>query len=157
MAMIPQSWTISGLSVELGITRRTVAKRIKDVTPAGENGRGKFYRMADVIPVIYQVNNGQDGAFDSRQEKAKLDRARRIHEEIKIEQLRGELISRKQVEEESNRNCILIRNRIMGLSNRLATMLETAGSYGERFALIDTEIRSALEALADIYKGTDSE
>ena len=157
MAMIPQSWTISRLSVELGITRRTVAKRIKDVTPAGENGRGKFYRMADVIPAIYQLNNGQDGALDSRQEKAKLDRARRIHEEIKIEQLRGELVSLKQVEAESARNAILIRNRIMGLSNRLATMLETAGSYGERFAIIDAEIRLALEALADTYKDSDAE
>ena len=157
MAMIPKDWTISGLSVELGISRRTIAKRIAGVPAVAENGRGKFYRMCDVIPAIYRLNNSDDDALDGSQEKALLDRARRIHEELKVEQLRGELISASQVYEESDRNAILIRNRIMGLSDRLAMMLETAGSYKERFALIDTEIRSALEALADTHKDTDAE
>ena len=52
MAMQAQSWSIQALSVELGIDRRTVAKRLDGLPPVRVEGRTKFWRMADAAPLL---------------------------------------------------------------------------------------------------------
>ena len=36
MGMVRQLWSVSGLSIELGINRRTLSKRLSDLRPDGE-------------------------------------------------------------------------------------------------------------------------
>jgi hypothetical protein len=64
MAMQAQLWTMSGLAVELGWDRRTVAMRCSKVPPAGEINGAKAWKIADVIR--YAMN-------DARQRKAELE------------------------------------------------------------------------------------
>ena len=47
--MQPQTYSINALSTELGIDRRTLAKRLADVPPAKGSGRAKCWRLADVL------------------------------------------------------------------------------------------------------------
>jgi len=49
MSMQPQTWSISGLAVELGMDRRTLAKRLAHVPPVTGTGRRKRWRLADVL------------------------------------------------------------------------------------------------------------
>ena len=51
MAMQPSTYSLNALSVELGIDRRTLAKRLADVPPAEVRGRSKRWRMQDVLKV----------------------------------------------------------------------------------------------------------
>jgi hypothetical protein len=49
MPMQPELWTQSGLAVELGWDRRTVAARCAKVPPAGEISGVKAWKIADVL------------------------------------------------------------------------------------------------------------
>lgn len=52
MAMRPRLWTISGLAVELGRDRRTVAKALARVPPAGKVGGHDAWRLADALKAL---------------------------------------------------------------------------------------------------------
>src|SRR3954449_7350596 len=52
MAMRPRLWTISGLAVELGRDRRTIAKALARVPPAGRVGGHDAWRMADALQAL---------------------------------------------------------------------------------------------------------
>lgn len=49
MAMQKQTWSISGISVELGIDRRTLAKKLDSLEPVEVKGKSRLYHLADVI------------------------------------------------------------------------------------------------------------
>jgi phage terminase Nu1 subunit (DNA packaging protein) len=86
--MIAQDWSINGLSVELKMDRRTVAKIIdeSDVESAGNKGNYKTYRMAAVVNAML----GSD-ELDLQQERAKLavEQTRRL--QLKNDQEEGRL------------------------------------------------------------------
>ena len=52
MSMQPQLWSISALSVEFGVDRRTIAKRLAPMAPAGMKNGSPVYRLADATRVI---------------------------------------------------------------------------------------------------------
>jgi hypothetical protein len=53
MAMTPQLFSISGLAVELGLDRRTVATRLRDVRPDGVLPRGSpGWRLATALRAL---------------------------------------------------------------------------------------------------------
>lgn len=56
MAMQPTLWSINALATEFGLDRRTVAKRLADVPPAGERAGHPVWRLADALPAL----TGQD-------------------------------------------------------------------------------------------------
>lgn len=57
MAMQKQKYSISGLSVELGIDRRTLAKRLDPLQPVEVKGKSNFYHMSDVIQHLRLLAN----------------------------------------------------------------------------------------------------
>ena len=52
MPMQPGLWSVNGLATELEIDRRTVARRLRDVPPAGKRGGHPVWRMADALPAL---------------------------------------------------------------------------------------------------------
>lgn len=52
MAMQPQRWSISALSVELGMDRRTIAKRLADLRPIAEENGVKYYSLRDALKYL---------------------------------------------------------------------------------------------------------
>src|SRR5262245_44869710 len=46
--MIPQHWSVNGLATELGVDRRTIARRLHAVKPAGDGTHGPLYLMREV-------------------------------------------------------------------------------------------------------------
>jgi len=73
MAYVAKDWSISALSVELGMDRRTLGKRMAGVEPVRVSGKSKFYRMADVVRALVSA---QTVSGDSAFEKSRLDRLR---------------------------------------------------------------------------------
>ncbi len=55
MALQRQLWSINALSVELGIDRRTLAKRLQDLPPAQESPN--VYRLRDVLDCLRQYQD----------------------------------------------------------------------------------------------------
>lgn len=52
MALTKQGWSISGLSVELGIDLRTLCKHIHRVQPVRVDGNVKLYRLDEVVSLL---------------------------------------------------------------------------------------------------------
>ena len=50
--MTTKLWSISALAVEFGLDRRTTAKRIEGITPAGELSGNPAWRLRDVAHVL---------------------------------------------------------------------------------------------------------
>jgi hypothetical protein len=46
--MVPQHWSVNGLATELGVDRRTIARRLHAVKPAGNGPHGPLYLMGEV-------------------------------------------------------------------------------------------------------------
>lgn len=69
MAMQRQNWSINGLAAELGIDRRTLAKRLQDLPPAQDEPRTYTLRA-----VLDHLRQWQDGLPDLEQvEKVNVD------------------------------------------------------------------------------------
>ncbi len=57
MAMQKQTWTINGLSTELGMDRRTLSKRLSNLPPAEqEQQKGKTVRRWHLQNVLTHLN-----------------------------------------------------------------------------------------------------
>ena len=133
-----------------GKAYRTLKKAMDGLQPVGAgSGGANLWESKQALPLIYGIGKGTEGRFDAQAEKARLDKERADNMELKNAQLRGELIHIDAIREESDRNAVSIRNRFLSMPDRLAQMLETCSSFTERRAVIDSEIRRALEALAD--------
>lgn len=52
MAMAKTLWSISALSVEFGMDRRTVARKIEHIKSASKNGEPKQWFLADVVGAL---------------------------------------------------------------------------------------------------------
>jgi len=57
MAMHQTLWTVSGLSVEIGTDRRTLAKKLDSLRPVEVKGKSRFYHMADVLAHLEMLDN----------------------------------------------------------------------------------------------------
>jgi hypothetical protein len=67
MAMNPQLWSLSGLSIELGIDRRTLAKRLSSLRPDGEGiEAGKTVRRWRLARVLRHLKAAGAGADERR-------------------------------------------------------------------------------------------
>jgi hypothetical protein len=64
MAMTSQEWTISALAVEFGMDRRTVARRIGAIAPAGEKAGAPVWRLAEVARALIGDVEGQGATGD---------------------------------------------------------------------------------------------
>lgn len=70
MSMTPNLYTISGLAVEWGKDRRTVARKISNVQPAEVKGKVKYYRLADVADLLADQKRTNNSASTSDDEWA---------------------------------------------------------------------------------------
>ncbi len=59
MAMTPKTWTISALAVEFRLDRRTVARRLDGIRPAGQEQGADVWRLDDVAAAL--VGGGGNG------------------------------------------------------------------------------------------------
>lgn len=138
MSMTPELYSISALAVELGMDRRTVAAKLKDLQPAEVKGRVKKYKMVDALAAIR--GGGAEGALDLSQETARLRRAQAEKTEIEVARLRGELLAGKEVARATAGYIIACRSRLLSMPPRLA---QRAAS------LFGCDPREAEELLAD--------
>ncbi len=145
MALTAQEWTVSGLSVELGLDRRTLGKHLKGVKPIREAGKSKYYYMAQVV----QVLRGSSEAGSYEEERTRLTKAQADHEELKVSEYRGDLIPSGVVSQLWGDMVGAMRARLLALPPRLASKAIAATGLREIEDFARTEVYAALTELAD--------
>ncbi len=148
--MQPILWTLSGLAVELGRDRRSLARDLEGLKPDEEQGkRGRMERkwlMRRVVEhlTVRPAPNGVPGDWATQHER--LAAAQADARELANAELRGELGRYSVWREELERMVVAVKSNLLALPSKLAPMLE--GDLAARRAVLDQGIRDALTALA---------
>lgn len=119
--MISKDWTLSALAVELGVDRRSLARRLEGLTPASESTRGKrterLYKLAAVVAHLYERERP---GLDLNDERAKLAVLQQEKLQLEIAELRGELVRVPAVEERWHELLAAVRAKLLALPAKLA-------------------------------------
>lgn len=146
--MTPQTWTINALSVELGIDRRSLARRLEGLSPMSERKIGRrterLYRMRDVF--AHLQSSGED-KLDINVERARLAQLQGEKLQIEIAEVRGRLISTDAVVEHWSGMVTEARGKLLALPAR-ATLMVVRKTEAEICAVLTDLIYEALHAFA---------
>src|SRR5262245_14122642 len=159
MAMTASIFSISALSVELGLDRRTVTAGLKDTPPDGTDARGyPGWRLRTALASLGYQRIGQRNSGDASYEtsRERWMRARAARAELELRERRGELTEvAPLLQEVQQRWCnivLQVRTRFLGLPSRLAARhaaLKTPQSTFEVSMKIVREVLNVLAANAD--------
>jgi hypothetical protein len=93
--MVPERWSVNRLACELGMDRRSLARKLEGLEPVEErkaetgNRTERFYRLADVFA---HLANGSAEKLDLNAERARLTIVQRQKLEMELGEMQGELI-----------------------------------------------------------------
>lgn len=130
-----------------GKDRETIAKRLSELKPAEEDGRGKYYDSWEALSLIYAAD--QRHGLNQKIQQAELE----IQKE-KLTKLRNEneLASGKQVliddvSTQVGREYSFVKQKIMALPSKLAKACAIETDAEKVFTLIHTQVNEVLAEL----------
>lgn len=147
MALQAQEWTINGLSVELAIDRRTLGKRLSGLQPFREDGRYKYYLMADVHKHLSAAKgSGEERTIE--EEKRRLTTAQADKTELEVETMRGTLIPADQVESVWMNMVSAFRAKILSIPHKLAPQAIACANVADAEQVLRAGVYEALTELS---------
>ncbi len=147
MAMTAQHWSISGLSVELKLDRRTLAKRLQGLEPDSEDKRAKYYLMASVIEHLYI--NSENEKLDLAQEQALLAQARRKKIEAENDLMSGQLCNTDEMIGYVVKQISTCKSKLLAIPQQAHEVLQ-AKDYAEAVMVLRDLITQALEEISAV-------
>lgn len=148
MAMTQKLWTLSALSVEFGMDRRTLAKRMNDVTPAKTDKRAAYYKLEDAARAIFAGANTPD-VMSWDEARARKVAAEAEMAEIELAKERGLLLPVEMVAEINENIFGVFRARMTALPAKAAPDVFSADSLTEAKTLLKQHINAALDELSN--------
>lgn len=140
-----------------GFSYRALRKRLVGLSPVGV-GRTKanLWDSKEALPAIYGRNGSKekkhslkDDILSFNSEKTRLAKEQADGQALKNAEHRRELIPASEITETWGRIVTAAKLQFLALPDRLSQMLETASTAKERRTIIETEVKSILEGLAD--------
>src|SRR4051812_15444829 len=115
-------WTISELATELGIDRRTMAKRLEGLEPDQNetDGAGRQHRKYLLARVFGHLVEGEDGGLKLDDERARLAHEQANRAEMENEVRRGELLDAERVGEDIENTFNTFRQKLLSAPTKLA-------------------------------------
>lgn len=150
MAMRSGLWSISAIATEFGMDRRTVAKRLDGIEPAGEKSGHSAWRLSDVVSALTGKSREQQEEVDEVRDKARLMRAKADIAEFEARRLGGELVPVGDAEAAWIDAVARFRARCLGIPSKAAPMVAQEGLPEACHEIIETFIHEALAELAEI-------
>ena len=152
MGMIRQLWSVNGLSVELGVDRRTLSKRLSGLHPDGEGIEGgKTVRRWHLMHVLKHLQAADRVTAAEGQAvlagRARLTRARARRAELEVAALERDLLPVDQVVEGWQQLVAAFRARCLAMPSRLAPQLAMRETR-EIQAVLTAAVREALTELS---------
>lgn len=141
MACQAQVWSVNALATEFKIDRRTVAKRIEGIPHVKEDGRSKFWLIADVAAALLVQDRPSGGMQELEGKKlaAEADIA-----EMKAAQMRAELVSVSEVGIQIDRAVAAVRARAQGWPSKYAPIVRPDDPTAAR-AILDAAVLELLD------------
>ena len=115
MALQAQLWSLNALSTELDRDRRSLARRLQDLTPDEQvKHAGRQIKRWWLRRVLAHLDAQTTTALDLNQERARLAKIQAEKIEYEVARLRGTLIDAKAVERVWSRVIVDLRTRLLG-------------------------------------------
>ena len=131
--------------------RRTVTKRLKGIEPAGIEAGHPVWRLGEAVRAIFAM----PGAGEAEALRHRLLAAQTEKAETELEQLKGELVRRGEVEAEAFRHGRAERDALTAWASRIGPVVaaELAVDAARLTTLLSQEVRQYLEERADAASG----
>ena len=78
----PQLWSLNGLASEVGLDRRTLAKRLKGTAPDGQLNGNPAWHLSTVLKVLQRSERPAASSATCRVEPELIDEIERTHEAL---------------------------------------------------------------------------
>lgn len=140
-------YTVNSLSVTLGMDRRTIADRFRDVEPARIEGRSKLYTLAQVITVL-AADFLPSGDVDINEAKRRRELALATLAELDVQERQGALIPATDVQTVWSGMLVNARSKFLGMPSKLTPILFGADQQSIQ-TTITREVHAALSEMAD--------
>jgi len=151
MAMTKRGWSVSALAVEFGIDRRTVAKRVEGIAPAGVERGSPVWLLADVAPAIMGAVEPDETGIDEAKRRKALAEARLA--EFAVEREAGRMLAREDVDAAVIASFARVRTRLLSVPHKCAPLVQ-----GQDVATASETIRAAIwAALAELSQTSVAE
>ena len=149
-------FSIRSLSQLTGRNRETISRKLEGLACKPGPKNGKLYNAKEALPLIFDVDRGEQSAINPLKEKALLDEARRKLLELELAQKRGELLSSDGLQTELEDVFSSIRSKLLNLPPKLAQRLSGRKLPGKEIEKESKElIEEALLGLVGIQVGKD--
>ena len=147
--------SINHLAKLTGLDRRTVTKKLANVTPIRRGGtKGNFYDSEQVLRTIYLGDEGsKDPKLDLGQERAKLAKAQTAKTELEVSVLAGKLIKVEDVQNEWSAHIVAFRSKILSIPSKVGQLVHDT-KIEER---VREFCHEALEELTGYFQSRQSE
>ena len=149
------STTQTNLGRALGITQPRVNQLIEEeIIVRDERDANGGVLIFESLKNYFQIKKtaAAEEDLDLFLEKAKHEKVKREQNEIKLQQMQGEVLLAEEVEEELSELVVKLRSNLLGLPAKMSGILE-GKSRGEINAILTAEIEEKLEELSE-YKIT---
>ena len=161
MAMSQNLWSVSALSVEFGLDRRTVGQRLNNVEPAQVKGKVKKYKLQDAAKAILGQVATTGGILSYDEARARKMAAEAELSEIELQKERGEVLPLDVINAINNEIFGNFRAKLLALPAKSAPDIFASSNVKEAKALLRKSINDVLEELSDsmieVYDLEDTE
>ncbi len=150
MALQAQLWSLNALSIELARDRRSLARRLEDLTPDEQvQHAGRQIKRWRLRRVLAHLDAQTTTALDLNQERARLAKVQAEKIEYEVARLRGSLLDADAVERVLSRVIVDLRTRLLALPTKAAPLLMGCRTIPRLKDELERQIHDALRELAD--------
>ena len=148
----PKLCNLSEIAEIVGVERRTVASRLKNIEPAVDRGTGgKYWRFPDVVQ--YFEDQLFEHTTENRDAKERKMLADAVLAEIEVAEKRSQLAQMQDVEHEIEQMVTVIRSAMLNIPKKLSPILATIDDINECTDILEREI---YECLSELSTGFDT-
>ncbi len=144
------------LSEILGVSEAALTTWADAGAPIERDGRGVEWSADPAAVFAWAIQRERDrNAGPVSEQRARLLRAQADRAELEARQRAGELVLARDVEREVGGAMRLVRDRVIGVADRVAPILAAETQTAGVHALLTAELRGALEASARLIGAPD--
>ncbi len=150
MALQAQLWSLNALSTELDRDRRSLARRLEDLTPDEQvKHAGRQIKRWRLRRVLAHLDAQTTTVLDLNQERARLAKIQAEKIEFEVARLRGSLLDADAVERALSRVIVDLRTRLLALPTKAAPLLMGCRTIPRLKDELERQVHDALRELAD--------
>jgi hypothetical protein len=155
MAMTRRKWSLNALATELGVDRRTIARKLDEaaIKPAGTKGGAPVYRLKDAVRVVSTRPAGQarSETTSSRLVDARTRSAEAEAEQAErdLAQSRRELVPIEEAVDVLIREFTHARQTLLALPHSLSPQLVGLATADEAREVLQRAILDVLSRLSE--------